>query len=216
MSRNSNSGGVIAIIITIIVTGGVIFLALSNNTNANPGGSSSAAANPADHHGGTSSGPISDLNTLIGKPAPDFTLSDHGGQSYALKDLRGKTVVLFFNEGLMCYPACWNQIAALGDDQRFSGDDVIALSIVTDNPGEWDKAIRQMPELAKATIVHDTNSKVSRSYGVLTTASSMHYGQFPGHSYVVIDKDGVVRHVYDDPNMAIHNDQLIEEITKLS
>ena len=44
----------------------------------------------------------------------------------------------------------------------------------------------------------------------------MHYGQLPGHTYVVIDGNGVIRHVYDDPNMAIHNDQLVDELKKLS
>src|SRR5690242_10519438 len=36
----------------------------------------------------------------VGKPAPDFTLTDLDGKSYSLHDFRGKTVVLdWFNPG---------------------------------------------------------------------------------------------------------------------
>ena len=65
-------------------------------------------------------------------------------------------------------------------------------------------------------VVHDNGARISGAYGMLKTASSMHYGQLPGHTYVVIDASGVIRHVYDDPNMAIHNDQLIDELRKIS
>lgn len=194
MSRK-NSGGTIAIIITIIMTGGLVYLGISNQkTNA-----SSSTSNSA-----------SNLDTLIGKPAPDFSLTDHNGKTYSLADLKGKKVVLFFNEGVMCYPGCWNQVASLGADDRFKGSDVVAMSVVVDSKKEWDDAIQQMPELANATVVHDNGAKVSSAYGVLTTKSSMHYGRLPGHTYIVIDGNGIIRHVYDDPNMAIHNDALIE------
>lgn len=210
MSRNNN-GGVIAIIITIIVTGGLIYLGISNK-GTSASSSSTAAADSMDGHHGGASGPTSNLNSLVGQAAPDFSLTDHNGKTYSLAELKGKDVVLFFNEGIMCYPACWNQIASLGSDEQLKGQDVVTLSVVVDSQPEWNKAVSQMPELAKATVVHDNGGKVSSRYGMLTTKSSMHYGQLPGHSYVVIDKEGVVRHVYDDPNMAIHNDALVSEL----
>lgn len=214
MSRNNN-GGITAIIITIIVTGGLVYLGVSNRASAPLSAGSAAGTSVAGHHGGAS-GPISDLETLVGNPAPAFALADREGKTYSLTDLQGKNVVLFFNEGVMCYPACWNQIASFGDDPRFTSDEVVALSIVTDSPQEWENAVNQMPELGSATVLHDTNGSVSALYGMLNTKSSMHYGQLPGHSYVVIDKDGVVRHVYDDPNMAIHNEQLVNELNTVS
>ncbi len=215
MSRN-NKGGTIAIIVTIVLTGGLIYLGLSNQKAAGPVSSaaSSAAAGTAGHHGGAS-GPTSNLDGLVGKTAPDFSLTDHDGKTYSLASLKGKKVVLFFNEGMMCYPACWNQIASLGADDRFKGDDVVALSVVVDSAKEWNQAIEQMPELRAATVVHDNGAKASSAYGVLTTKSSMHYGQLPGHTYVVIDGNGVIRHVYDDPNMAIHNDTIVAELGKI-
>ena len=211
--RQNNTGGIIAIMLTIVVTGGLVYLGLSNK----PASSASKATEDSSmegHHSGAS-GPVTDINTLVGQPAPDFQLTDHSGKTYALSQLKGKKIVLFFNEGLMCYPACWNQIASLGADARFKGEDIVALSVVVDPTKDWNDAIEKMPELAVATVVHDTGGAVSSMYGMLKTASSMHYGQLPGHSYVVIDKEGIVRHVYDDPNMAIHNDALAAEVAKI-
>ncbi len=212
--NRKNNGGTIAIIITIIVVGGLVYLGASGKSKTTGSSATASGDSVAGHHGGAS-GPASTLDTLVDKPAPDFSLTDHNGKTYSLAQLKGKDVVLFFNEGVMCYPACWNQIASLGSDARLDTSDVVALSVVVDSQKEWDQAVSQMPELAQATVVHDNGGSVASKYGMLTTKSSMHYGQLPGHSYVVIDKDGIIRHVYDDPNMAIHNDALIGEIAKL-
>src|SRR5687768_12223069 len=53
-------------------------------TTAAPGATAAAAAGPAE----------------LGKPAPDFTLTDLDGKTHRLSDHRGKTVVLeWFNPG---------------------------------------------------------------------------------------------------------------------
>ena len=116
----------------------------------------------------------------------------------------------------MCYPACWNQIVALARDNRLKGEDVTVLSVVVDPQEAWENAIKKMPELGEATVVFDKGGVASNAFGMLKTPSSMHFGQLPGHSYVVINKEGIVKHVYDDPNMAIHNDQLVAELGKLN
>ena len=118
----------------------------------------------------------------------------------------------FFNEGIMCYPACWNQMAALPE---LDSSDTVALSVVIDQPSEWASAIRQMPQLASATVLFDTDKAVSNEYGMLTVNSSMHYGSYPGHTFVVIDKQGIVRWVYDDPAMGIDNEKIASELATL-
>lgn len=159
---------------------------------------------------------VKDINDLVGKDASDFSLPDITGKTYSLADLKGKNIVLFFNEGLMCYPACWSQVAALGADARLNDNEAAIFSVVVDPPAEWQNAIAKMPALAAATVLFDTNRTVSKKFGMLTTPSSMHYGSLPGHSYVVIDKNGKIVHVYDDPNMALHNDQLVKILSSLN
>lgn len=183
-----------------------------------PGANDAPAYSGADmssHHGGA---PADDtlFKSLIGKPAPSINLLSYSGETVNLASLRGKKVVLFFNEGLMCYPACWNQVAALGKDERLNKDDVVAFSIVVDPKEGWSRAVERVPDLARAKVLFDTDHSVSNSYGVLTLPSSMHPGQLPGHTFVVIDKEGVIKFVFDDPMMGIRNDELLKEINKLS
>ncbi len=178
--------------------------------------SSSSTEDMSSHHGTQAAGAYTDLNALVGQTAPDFSLKDRDGKAYTRDGLKGKNVILFFNEGLMCYPSCWNQIVALAQDKRFNPNKTVVLSVVTDSAPEWQSAIKKMPALGEATVVFDAGGVVSNSFGMLKTASSMHYGQYPGHSYLVIDKEGIVRHVLDDPNMGIHNDQIVDEVKKLA
>ena len=44
----------------------------------------------------------------------------------------------------------------------------------------------------------------------------MHKGQFPGHTYLIIDKEGIVRFIKDDVQMAVRNDELKAELEKLN
>ena len=146
---------------------------------------------------------------------PDIQLSDKDGKTFSPADLKGKKVVLFFNEGLMCYPACWNQMAQLSSDARLNTNSVESYSIVLDQASNWGPAINQMPSLAQAKVLYDVGGDVSREYGMLKAGSSMHYGIYPGHSYVVIDAQGIVKYIFDDPRMAINNDKIAEQVQEL-
>ena len=155
------------------------------------------------------------FNEAVGMKTPDFSLENIDGQTIKLSDYKGKNVILFFNEGEMCYPACWDQITALAKDEKFNTDEVEAFSIVTDQKNVWQKITSEVPELSKAKILFDPTKTVSSAYDVLSLKSSMHPGSYPGHTYFIIDKEGIIRYVYDDPNMAIRNDLLLIELSKL-
>lgn len=193
----------IIIIGAVVATAMVIGATLLLGSSINQDDSTDQAEKPAS------------LNSLVGKPAPNFTLESYNGEKIALSSLKGKNVVLFFNEGLMCYPACWDQIAAFGKDNQFSDKNTIVLTVVNDPKNEWKQAIDKMPELAKTNVLMDTDKKVSIAYNMLTLPSSMHKGVLPGHTYVLLDKEGIVRFVKDDPQMAVRNQELIAEIDKL-
>lgn len=157
---------------------------------------------------------VGSLAAMVGKPAPDFNLTSYEGKSFRLSQQRGKKVVLFFNEGIMCYPACWNQMAALGDP-KLNSQQVVSASIVADKADQWLQAIKKMPELGRGTILLDSDKKVSRSYDMLYLPSSMHRGSLAGHTYLIIDKEGIVRYTFDDPSMGIQNDILTSELEKI-
>lgn len=155
------------------------------------------------------------FKNLIGKQAPDFELPSYTGAKLSLSSLRGKIVVLFFNEGIVCYPACWNQVAALGTDNELNNDKVATVSIVPDQATDWISAVRRQPDLGKETLLLDSSTDVSKAYGVMSLSSSMHRGVKPGHTYVVIDQKGIVRYTYDDPTMGLQNDKLKQELSKI-
>ncbi len=211
--------GAILVTATAVFVLAVVVVANLKSSSSNGVGNSLQTPQPQAQSGDGMHGaqqPVSStaFDSLVNKKAPDFNLTSYDGKSYSLESLKGKNVVLFFSEGLMCYPACWNQIAAFGKDARFNAGDTIALTIVNDQKVDWKSAIDKMPDLASATVLFDTDRVVSVSYGVLNLPSSMHRGQLPGHSYVIIDKQGIVRYVLDDPNMALGNDNLIGVINK--
>lgn len=160
--------------------------------------------------------PGSKIDALVGKPAPQFSLQDRSGDTYSNDNLKGRNVVLFFSEGLACYPACWQQIAAFGTDQRFNTADAVALSVVMDSPEDWQKTSQKMDGIDKANIIFDKGGQISREFGMLNVKSSMRSGTSPGHTYVIIDKQGIVKYVYDDPSMAVRNDLIALELAKIN
>ncbi|KKQ29868.1 MAG: hypothetical protein A3H17_01720 [Candidatus Levybacteria bacterium RIFCSPLOWO2_12_FULL_37_14] len=188
---------------------------VSVNQQVSPAVQESQDDSMASMHGGAAPGANAAVfNSLIGTIAPDFTLETYDGDKITLSSLKGNSVILFFNEGLMCYPSCWNQIVAFGKDAEL-GKKAVLLSITADPKNDWKSALDKMPELAQATVLFDSNRQVSAKYGVLTLPSSMHKGQFPGHSYVIVDKNGIVKFVQDDVQMAVRNKELSSEIDKL-
>ena len=188
---------------------------VSVNQQVSPAVQESQDDSMASMHGGAAPGANAAVfNSLIGTIAPDFTLETYDGDKITLSSLKGNSVILFFNEGLMCYPSCWNQIVAFGKDAEL-GKKAVLLSITADPKNDWKSALDKMPELAQATVLFDSNRQVSAKYGVLTLPSSMHKGQFPGHSYVIVDKNGIVKFVQDDVQMAVRNKELSSQIDKL-
>lgn len=221
MNKNNEKIPTITIIVIIVAVVGLGYFlfkispqsvtnSVRNNTNV------AENNDMANHHSGGITTINSELlNSLVGKPLPEIELIDKGGKVYKAVDFKGKNTVIFFNEGLMCYPGCWNQIAAFGSDERFNSNEVQAISVVVDSATDWQRAIDKMPKLAQATTMFDPGANTSRQLGMLTTSSSMHRGSLPGHTYMLLDKEGIVRFVYDDPSMRIANDSLFDKIQEL-
>src|SRR3989344_8317821 len=136
----------------------------------NPPGKTAVSSEVLDHHGEVATVPVNAtlLNSLVDKPLPDILLADKDGNTVSVASLKGKAVVLFFNEGLMCYPACWNQVAGFGSDPRFNNGEIQAYSVLVDSAKDWQRAIDKMPELAKAQTLFDTGTSASRQLGLLT------------------------------------------------
>lgn len=126
----------------------------------------------------------------IGDRAPDFTLPSHSGVPVQLSDFRGKqTVVLYFYPKDNT-PGCTAEACAFRDSHEVfveAGAEVIGVSSdAIDAHGTFSRRHR-LP----FTLLSDEDGAVRRAYGVPRT-----FGILPGRVTYVIDREGVVRHVF--------------------
>ena len=150
----------------------------------------------------------------VGEAAPDFELASATGGSFRLSDQRGKRVLLYFHEGLMCAP-CWKQLEDIQADlDRFSGlgvDEIVGIS-VDPLPAQQQRA--QVRGIRLRALV-DGDRSVSAAYDALSFG--MMGGSLPGHTFILIGPDGAItwRADYGGPpdyRMYVPNDVLLAEL----
>ena len=128
----------------------------------------------------------------VGQPgpgaiAPTFTLPSNMGGSFNLAAQRGKTVLLYFQEGIDCQP-CWTQLQAIQHDLagfHHAGIDEV-VSITTDPLGSLVQAASTYG--TTIPVLADSNLAVSHayhtnSYGMMGTSAD-------GHSFIVVGPNG--------------------------
>jgi len=124
-------------------------------------------------------------NANTGEKAPDFTLTDGEGNSWALSNYIGHTVVLLFYPGDNT-PVCTVQLCSVRDhwsEYQATGAEVVGISTdsVESHRDFADK--KQLP----LRLLSDSGGKVSAMYDMKSW--------LPGRSargVVVIDKDGKI------------------------
>ncbi|MDP8970738.1 MAG: redoxin domain-containing protein [Actinomycetota bacterium] len=124
-----------------------------------------------------------------GEPAPPITLASAGGGTFDLADARGETVLLYFQEGLMCQP-CWNQLTDI--EARWSDFEQLGIDRVVTITTDPVDALRQKVQLEgiTSTVLSDGDKRVSRAYDTLSYG--MMGGSHNGHSFIVIGPDGQI------------------------
>ncbi|MFQ5950975.1 MAG: peroxiredoxin [Candidatus Geothermarchaeales archaeon] len=126
----------------------------------------------------------------VGEVAPDFELKTADGSFIRLSDFRGrKNVVMYFYPKDFT-PGCTKEACSFRDSYTlFEQVDTEVLGISTD---EADSHGRFATELRLPfPLLIDEEKKVSEAYGARRL-----FGRFTRRVTFVINKDGVVRHVY--------------------
>lgn len=141
------------------------------------------------------------------RTAPGFTLTDTAGRVVSLSDFRGKSnVVLYFSEGAGCQ-SCLVQMAEIEQDHAaFARDDVTVLPIVMNTRGQ---IAADMAANGVTTPFLLDDGTVAKAYDNL--GKGMHAG-LPGHSFVLIDKNGTQRWYGEYPSMWLAPKDLLHEI----
>lgn len=104
-------------------------------------------------------------NALVGDPAPDFTLTTFGGETFQLSDHRGEVVIVNF-WGSWCDP-CREEMPAFQEASQSSGDDVIFVGVGSKRDPE-DKAIEFAEEFGVTYPIGRDTEGGTRAAGQIT------------------------------------------------
>ncbi|HEY0259674.1 MAG TPA: peroxiredoxin family protein [Lacisediminihabitans sp.] len=124
-----------------------------------------------------------------GTPAPPFSLESTDGKTVQLSDYRGKSVLLFFHEGIGCQP-CWDQIRDLDKaTAKLRAAGIDDLLTITSGPVNL---IAQKMNDDKLTAIGlaDTKMDVIRQYGA--DKYGMMGDSRAGHSFILVGPDGTI------------------------
>lgn len=145
-------------------------------------------------------------SAMISTTAPEFTLPTTNDTTVTLSKLRGKPVLLYFNEGAGC-GACIMQMTAIEKQKGdFDALGVTVLPIVMNTKAD---ITTDMTRYGATTPFLLDDGSVSRAYGTL--GRGMH-ADLPGHSFVLIDAAGVQRWYGEYPSMWLEPADLVKEI----
>ena len=151
-----------------------------------------------------------------GQMAPEFSLlSVTNGTSFNLASFANKSdVLLFFNEGLSCSPCLQQMIDIDRNYSAFHKMGLVVVSITTDQPtnlGIW----ASNNKISNMMVLSDYSRQVDQSYSMMGAGTgSMHPGMAPGHSFVLVGKDGKIlwRADYGTMTMYVPMNQLIASV----
>lgn len=154
----------------------------------------------------------------VGDVAQNFDLPAANGGSVSLSAYRGEPVLLFFSEGVGCDP-CWRQIVELQSSRELSGMNVRLIAITVDPIDNLRPIVAQWG--IKVPVASDTSKKTVSAYDALNLGS-MHPGQKPGHTFILVGTDGIIKWRYDLPesqassgNMYVPTDEVVADIRKV-
>lgn len=152
-------------------------------------------------HSGQAAAPAKDNQTgrfpyKVAKPgpgdmAPPIKLTTTQGTPFDLGSLRGQTVLLYFQEGLMCQ-ACWEQLKAIEANlTRFRVLGITSMVTITTDPPDL-LAEKVLSDRYSTPVVADPSVTVSRAYHANDDGMMGKGSRYDAHTFIVVDPDGKI------------------------
>ncbi|WP_440959643.1 thioredoxin-dependent thiol peroxidase [Oceanicaulis sp. LC35] len=146
-----------------------------------------------------------------GDKAPDFTLPADGGRQVSLRELQGKSVVLYFYPKDDT-PGCTTQAIGFSEAIRdFDAAGAVVIGVSKDTVAKHDK-FRDKHEL-KVILGSDESGEVIEAYGAWVEKNMY------GRTYMGIERctyligpDGVIRQVWRKVRVKGHVDAVLEAV----
>ena len=138
----------------------------------------------------------------VGDLAPDLPLTTHNGEQLTLADYRGCTAVVVFFYPKDGTPLCTREACTFRDAyEAFVEAGAVVIGVSSDS-ADRHQAFAKSHSLP-FILVADKGGTARRAFGV---PRSM--GLFPGRVTYVIDKEGIVRHIF---NLQLAADRHVQE-----
>ena len=124
------------------------------------------------------------MNIKIGDKVPIFSLLDQNGNNFEIKNSIGKTAMVIYFYPKDDTPGC--------EFETFTDMNVAVIGISADNVASHKRFADkyQLPY----TLLSDSEKKVRKLFGVKNTL----LGILPGRVTYVIDKEGIVRFIFEN------------------
>ncbi|GHO86326.1 peroxiredoxin [Dictyobacter formicarum] len=130
------------------------------------------------------------MKVQVGDRAPDFTLSTQDGKQVSLKDYHGQKAVVLYFYPKDDTPGCTAEACAFRDSYEvFKDAGAEVLGVSSDSVAAHQKFSTKyrLPFI----LLSDKDGAVRKRYGAVSA-----FGLIPGRVTYIIDKDGIVRHVF--------------------
>jgi peroxiredoxin len=115
------------------------------------------------------------INTIVGSPAPEFTLKDLEGKDVSLASFKGKTVVLeWFNPGCPFVKKAHSTGSLVDTAKRHTANGVVWLAINSGAAGKQGHELALNADSAKTwkmahPVLRDETGSVGKAYGATNT-----------------------------------------------
>src|SRR3970040_1942049 len=147
----------------------------------------------------------------VGDKVPDFSANDSKGNDFDSTSIVGKKPVVFYFYPKDNTPGCTAQACSFRDqyeDFKDLGAEVIGIS--SDSIASHEKFAKQykLPFL----LLSDNDKKLRNLFGVKPSL----FGLIPGRVTYVVDKNGIIRLVFDSLVATNHIPRALETVKKMA
>ncbi len=147
----------------------------------------------------------------VGDIAPNFTLPTHTGETLTLSSLLGKSNIVLFFYPKDESPGCTAEVCAFRDSFEVFKDAGATVIGISSDSVESHQRFAQKHRLP-FTLLSDKGGAVRKLYGVPASL-----GIFDGRVTYVIDKKGVVRHMFSSQlNINAHIREALDTLKNLA
>lgn len=147
----------------------------------------------------------------VGDRAPDFSLPNQSGNIVSLRDFVGKKIIVLYFYPKDFSRGCTAEACAFRDSYEvFKDEDAEVIGVSSQSVDSHRRFA--LANMLPFILLSDEEGKVRKLYGVQST-----FGLLPGRVTYIIDKKGIVRHVFSSQsNPTKHIEEALRILKEIS